>query len=269
MSRASDWVKGRRKSKALQALMATAGLYEVGGEKGDLRFNAGSRSRNVFDLLPTNPAISPRVRNVYVPFQTAYDVHATVWDESSQNTGTVLTIQDAVGNKAKFINDTGDNDYYYYEYVYEKVQLIAGKDIWFYTSIEIGDVTEADMFVGLCADLGSGNLFDNRVDAIGFTLLDGSAVLNAVCTIDSTGSPAAGDPTISMEDGQEMWLGFHSKGTDYIDFFAGIKGSETRRWRVLANLPTDEILAPAFGLRNGTNAPNTMTISDIWCLIDR
>jgi len=270
MSRLSDYVKARRRAPAARMNMAAGGMYELGSdEAGDLRFNAGGRKRSVFDLMPTNPAISPRVRNVHIPFQTAYDVHATVWDESSQNAGTPLAIQDSIGNKAKFTNDTGDNDYYYYEYVYEMAQLQSGKDLWFYVSVEIGDVDEADMFVGLCADLASGDLFDNRVDCIGFTLADGSAVLNAVCTKDGTGSPAAGDPTLSLTDATEVWLGFHSNGTSYVDFFAGAKGSEVERWRVTTNLPDDEILAPAFGLRNGKGAANSMTISDIHLLIDR
>ena len=271
MSRFSDWATGgRSKSASVRATNAAAGVYTVGSdEKGDRRFNAGKRSNNVFDLSPSGPALSPRARLVRPLFQTAYDVHATIWDESAQNAGTPLTIQDSVGNKAKFTNDTGDNDFYYYEYVYEKAQLQAGKDVWYYTSIEIADVDEADMFVGLCADLASGNLFDNRVDAIGFVLEDGSAVLKAVCTIDGTGSPAAGDPTISLEDNTELWLGFHSKGDEYVEFFAGVKGSEKSRWVVTANLPTDEILAPAFGLRNGTGGANAMTISDITIMIDR
>lgn len=268
MSRLTDYTKARRRSPALKSLLAGGGFYELNtDEKGDLRFNAGGRDRSVLDLLPTNPAISPRVRVVHIPFQTAYDVHSTIWDESNLNDGTVLTIQDAIGNKAKFTNDTGDNDYYYYEYVYEKAQLQAGKDIWFYTSIEIGDVDQADMFVGLCADLASGDLFDNRVDCIGFTLADGDATLNAVCTKDGTG--AATTCTFDLTDATECWLGFHSNGNTSVDFFAGAKGSETHRVRISSNLPDDEILAPAFGLRNGQAAANTMTISDIWLMIDR
>lgn len=270
MSRLGDFTKARRRAKAAQAGLAICGFYELSSdEKGDLRFNAGGRDRNVFDMMPANPAFSPRARNVIIRFQTAYDVHATVWDQSKQNDGTVLTIQDAIGNKAKFVNDTGDNDYYYYEYVYEKAKLRSGKDLWFQTSIEIKDVDQGDMFVGLCARLASGNLFDNRVDAIGFVLTDGGATLKAVCTKDGTGSAAAGDPSFDLTDETECWLGFHSNGTSYVDFFAGAKGSETHRWRITANLPDDEELAPAFGLRNGTTAANSMTISDIMCLMDR
>lgn len=265
-----EYVTARRRSASIRADIAKAGFYSTGAdEDGDLRFNVGGRQFSVFDLMPSNPALSPRARIVHVPFQIATDVGSGVWDESNQNDGTVLTVQDAVGNKAKFTNDTGDNDYYYYEYVYEKAQLIAGKDVWYYTSIEIGDVDEADMFVGLCADLASGDLFDNRVDCVGLTLVDGSAVLNTICTKGGTGAAVASSKTLTLSDNTEYFIGFHSNGTSYVDFFAGVPGSEAHQGRIRTNLPDDQIMAPAFGLRNGTNAANTFTISDMWIIMDR
>lgn len=267
--RATDWAKARKRSKVSQATMATVGLYELGSDvDGALRHNAGGRERALFDMLLSNPAVSPLMRVVHLPFLDDQDVNTTDrWDESSTGAGSSLAIQDALGNKAKFTNGGNDNDNHYYEMKYEKLQLQSGKDIWFFTSIEIADVDEADMFVGLCADLASGNLFDNRVDAIGFTLADGSGALQAVCTKDSTGSPTSA--SLTLADATEYWVGFHSNGTSYVDFFAGIIGAESRRIRIATNLPDDEILAPAFGLRNGTGGANDMTISDIWAFGDR
>jgi len=269
MSRWSDYVKARRRSASLKGTLASAGLYELGtDEPGELRFNAGGRERNVFDLLMNKPAISPKSRIVYIPFDNDYAVNTTsVWDESNSGSGTGLTIQDAIGNKAKFTNGGSDNNYYYYEYKYEKGKLQSGKDLWFYTSIEIADADEADMFVGLCADLASGNLFDNRVDAVGITLADGDATLNGVCTKNGTGSPST--MSVDVSDGTEIYVGFHSYGVTHVDFFAGVVGSDAHRLRITSNLPDDEELAPAFGLRNGTGSANAMTISDIWLLMDR
>jgi hypothetical protein len=269
MSRFTDWSKARKRSGASKAIAATVGLYELGSDPaGEMRFSAGGREQNVFDLLLSNPAVSPDTRVIHMPFLDDYDINTTNrWDESNSGSGTSLTIQDAIGNKAKVTNGGLDNNYYYYELKYEKAQLQSGKDVWFYTSIEIGDVDEADLFVGLCADLASGDLFDNRVDCIGFTLADGSAILQAVCTKDSTGSPTS--TALTLSDATEYWVGFHSNGTSYVDFFAGIKGAETQRVRISTNLPDDEILAPAFGIRNGTGGANTLTISDIWCFVDR
>jgi len=269
MSRFTDFTKGRNRSAANRALMAAAGLYELSSDPaGVKRHNAGGREQNVFDLLVSNPAISPFMRVVHVPFLDDQDVNTTDrWDETASGSGSGLAIQDAVGNKAKFTNGTGDDEHYYYELKYEKLQLIAGKDIWFWTSIEIGDVDEADMFVGLCADLASGTLFANRVDSIGFTLTDGSGLLYAVCGKDGTETETT--TGLTLADGTEYWVGFHSNGTSYVDFFAGIKGSEIQRVRILTNLPDDEILAPAFGLQNGTTAENTFIISDIWAFGDR
>jgi len=267
--RATDFAKARRRSKVSQALAATVGLYELGSDPaGAMRHNAGGREQSVFDMLLSNPAVSPLMRVIHLPFLDDQDVNTTDrWDETASGSGTALTIQDAVGNKAKFTNGAGDNEHYYYELKYEKLQLIAGKDVWFFTSIEIGDVDQADMFVGLCADLASGEIFANRVDCVGFTLADGSGILQAVCTKDGTG--AATSTGLTLADATEYWVGFHSNGTSYVDFFAGIKGSEAQRVRISTNLPDDEILAPAFGLQNGEAVANNMTISDIWAFGDR
>jgi len=269
MSRHTDWVKARRRSRAVASLMATAGLYELGtDEPGVLRHNAGGRERGVFDLLPSNPAVSPEARVVYLPFADDQDVNTSDrWDETASGSGTALAIQDAVGNKAKFTNGTGDDEHYYYELKYEKAQLIAGKDVWFYTSIEIGDVDECDLFVGLCADLASGTLFANRVDSVGLTMTDGSGLLYGACAKDGTETETT--TALTLEDDTEYWVGFHSNGVSWVDFFAGIKGSVAQRVRIATNLPDDEILAPAFGLQNGTTAANTLEISDIWLFADK
>jgi hypothetical protein len=251
--------------------MAAMGLYQVGDdEDGDIRFNDGGREFSVFDLMPCLPALSPRARITYIPFANDYDINTTsVWDETAVDGGggASLAIQDAVGNKALMLCGNTDNDHYYYEYKYEKAQLIAGKDIWFYTSIQVLDADDADLFVGLCADLASGTLFDNRVDNVGFTLTDGSGLLYGACGKDGTETETTTGLTLS--DATEYWVGFHSNGVSYVDFFAGAKGSEARRVRISTNLPDDEILAPAIGIRRGATTANSLTISDIWCISDR
>jgi len=268
-NRMTDFVKGRSRSKAMAAAMATAGLYQLGSDpQGVRRHNSGGREGNVFDLLISIPGVSPLMRVVHLPFLDDQDVSTTDrWDETASGSGTGLTVQDALGNKAKFVNGAGDDEHYYYEMKYEKLQLQAGKDIWFFTSIEVKDVSEADMFVGLCADLASGTLFANRQDSIGFTLADGSGLLSAACAKGGTETETSTGLTLSDET--EYWVGFHSNGTSYVDFFAGIIGSESKRVRIATNLPDDEILAPAFGLQNGTGVANEMTISDIWAFGDR
>lgn len=269
MSRFTDFTRARNKSAALKASMASAGLYELGSDPpGSKRHNAGGRERNVFDMLLTNPAVSPLMRVMHLPFLDDQDVSTTDrWDESNSGSGTSLTIQDAVGNKAKVTNGGSDDNYYYYELKYEKAQLQSGKDLWFWTSIEVGDVDEADLFVGLTADLASGNIFDNRQDSIGFTLTDGSGLLSGLCG--KNGTETETTTGLTLADATEYWIGFHSNGQSYVDFFAGIKGDESRRVRIPTNLPDDEILAPAFGIRNGTGGANALTISDIWLFVDR
>ena len=269
-NRFTSFSKARKRAAANRALAAVVGLYELGSDPpGAMRHNAGGREQSPFDLLLSTPAVSPLMRVIHLPFLDDQDVNTTDrYDETNVGSGTSLGIQDAVGNKAKITNAGADNNHYYYELKYEKAQLVAGKDVWFWTSIEVADVDDADLFIGLTADLASGNLFDNRVDSVGFTLTDGSGVLSGLCGKD--GAETETTTGLTLADATEYWLGFHSNGVSYVDFFAGIKGAETaKRVRIPTNLPDDEILAPAFGIRNGASGANTLTISDIWMFIDR
>lgn len=273
--RFSDLIKRARSSKALQAQRAVFGFYEGTSEPfGALRFSAGDRRANPLDLVIGSPAVSPFALPVCITFRDVDDVDTTnIWTEGSAGSGTPLAILDAIGNKAQFINGALDNNYYTYEYKYEKAQLRSGKDLWFITTIEIADVSQCDLFVGLLKKLGSGNLFDNRVDCIGLTLTDESAALQMVCTKDGTGastSPATAE-ALTLEDATQYWVGFHSNGTTGVDFFAGpVATKDQPAWRlnIRTNLPDDEILAPAFGLRNGQAVANNMKLTDLWIFMD-
>ncbi|MHC4509975.1 MAG: hypothetical protein ACYTAO_13620 [Planctomycetota bacterium] len=259
----------------MQAQLALHGFYGgVDDPFGALRFSAGDRKQNPLDLVVSNPAVSPFALPVCITFRDVDDIDSTnIWTEGSAGSGTPLAIQDAIGNKAKFTNGALDNNYYSYEYKYEKAQLRSGKDVWFITTIEIADVDQADMFVGLMKKLGSGTLFDNRVDCIGLTLTDGSGILQGVCTKDGIGSPTspATADILTLADATQYWVGFHSNGTTAVDFFAGpVSTRDQPAWRqqIRTNLPDDEILAPAFGLRNGQASANDMSITDMWIFMD-
>ena len=57
------------------------------------------------------------------------DVDTTnVWAEVNDNAGTGLTVQDERGGLAKFVNDTGDNDFYYYVSVNEIAMVDSARN---------------------------------------------------------------------------------------------------------------------------------------------
>jgi hypothetical protein len=214
------------------------------------------------DSMPVNPQY---FNPVVFRFLTAYDVNTTsVWDEVAAGSGTGLTVQDARGGKAKFINGGTDNNAYTYTSKYEVAKLASGKDFWFWTTIAVADVSEADLFVGLSAKIGSGVLFDNRVDTIGFYLTDGDATL--FCECNKNGTPTQVTSGVDLSDGIEKFVGFHAKSTTEVEFWVGNANNVPHLATIIStNLPDDEELTVAFALRNGTGAANNLIISAIHC----
>lgn len=257
-------------SNASRARGASAGMYLLPSDPiGARRHFGGDKRTGLFHSMPFNPSQPIYAYSHPFYFKNAYDVDTSnVWDEANTGSGTVLTVQDARGGKAKATNGSAENDFYTYFSKYEIAKLAAGKDLWFYTSMQIGDVSEADWFVGLCTTLGSGNLFDDRVDSIGFYGADGSANINVECRKDGTPTQSTAVDTIA--DGIEKWVGFHVISTTEVVFFTATSGDrDSFRAAVLSNLPDDEEMCIAFGCRNGTTSGNTLQMSTIWVIQDR
>lgn len=215
-----------------------------------------------FEDMPVLPGIPMFGYKAEYVFQNALNVDTTnVWTEVNDNAGTGLTVQDERGGLAKFTNDTGDDDFYYYVSVNEIAALNSAKDLWFFTKIRILDVSEADWFVGICAKVSAADaLFDARVDSIGFFGNDGSAIVRLESNKDSTSVPNT-DGVISITDDIVWNLAFHVVNNSEVHFFGGLPGVRYSYLGTIAtNLPDDEEMAFAFGCRNGTTSANAMSI---------
>lgn len=250
--------RGQQSSASVKWANAMVGFYNKSSDPSWLKRHSGGP----LDGMPINPQY---FHPVVFRFLTAYDVNTTnVWDVVAVNSGTGLTVQDARGGKAKFINGGSNNDAYTYTSKYEVVKLASGKDSWFWTTIAVADVSEADLFVGVSAKIGSGVLFDNRLDAIGFYLTDGDATL--FCECNKNGTPTQVTSGIDLADGIEKFVGFHVKSTTEVEFYVGNSGNIPQLVTTIStNIPDDEEMTVAFALRNGTGAANNLIISAIHC----
>ena len=255
--------RSSRKSPYVVGLMDNLGLYQyVDDPFGMLRNNEKDPTKAWWHDAPARPADPLRRPAHKYFFNRTEDVGSTRFAETASGSGTVLTLQDRRGGWAKFTNGAGDDEHYYYEAVNELAAMVDGKHIWFDTEIEITDVDQADMFVGLCATLASGDLFANRVDCIGFTLADGSGALQYVTTQDGVGAAAATGETLA--DLTAVKLSFIVTGLTRVDFYVNDVYVATSE----ANLPDDEEMAFAFGLQNGEAVANAMSLATTTVLLD-
>lgn len=259
----SIFSRGSRQSTYVAGLRSRLGLYQYQDDpEGMLRSDEGDTTKIWWHNAVQRPADPLRRPAHRYFFDRTVDVTSDRFGETAVGSGSVLALQDRRGGWAKFTNGATDNNYYFYEAVNEIALTVDGQSIWFDTEIEITDVSEADMFIGLCATLGSGNLFDNRVDCVGFTLADGSGALQYVATKDGTGSPAATGET--LDDATAVKLSFVVTGLTRVDFYV----NDNYVANLEANLPDDEEIGLSFGLRNGTGSANAMSITTTTVLLD-
>ena len=212
------------------------------------------------------PLLSEFKNNKQFPFGSFYDVDTTnVWDVDASGSGTALVPVAGRGAFAKFTNGASDNNYYAYNNKYAHFGLIAGKDTLCTAEIIVKTVAKADIYFGLCAKILSGNMFDNRVNGIGFYTLadtDGNGLLRIESTKAST--PTQVSAGVSMANGVKVKLGFNAVGLYKVCFYV----DEIYRGIITTNIPTVD-LNVCFGCRNGEAAANEFSINTINVAMER
>jgi hypothetical protein len=239
---------------------------------GAQRVSAGGNTLGLWDYAPSIPAfpIGPNVRCFVWTFDApqdaltdAVDANAYRWNETASGSGTPLAVTDVVGGGAIFTNGASDDNYYFYESGAEIAQLVATYDVWFEIILQVSDATQSDLFAGLCARLASGNLFDNRVDCVGFRKDDGDT--NIDLETDITGETATSSAAQgTLADATDISLGFHYNGKDERVYFF-IDDAYVNS--IATTLPTTE-LCVAFGLRNGEGVAKVMVVKAIKLMVE-
>ncbi len=256
-----DRGRSRHPVKKFGALGLLGAIYQRYGDPvGQIRHRGQNRTTDPLHYAPNMPPIPTFGHLNAWNFSTEHDVDTTnVWVETAVGGGSMAVV-DQHGGYAKITNGGSDNNYAFYESKYEIARLQAEKDLWFRSHFIVGDVDEADVFVGLCTRLASGNMFDNRVDSIGFYLSDGSPTLNIETSKD--GSATQTPTELSIGDGVEVGITIHVLNTTTVLFYAGVDGVEgdTYVGEHILTIPDDTELAFSFGVRNGTGSANTMSI---------
>lgn len=184
----------------------------------------------------------------------------TPFTVANSGTGTGLTIQDERGGVAKFTNGAADNNYYSYYSAYEFARLGGtNKGMWFSGRFKIADVDQADVFFGLSAKLGAGNIFDTRVDSIGIYMADGSGNLIGECRKNSTASNSGA--IAALTDDTWVLVVIQVFGTGSAVFFVDVgETGEFQSSSVGSNIPDDEEMSVWFGCRNGQAVANSMSV---------
>jgi hypothetical protein len=188
---------------------------------------------------------------------------AADWTVSGTNAGTPGLVDGAGG--VLETNNTGalENDGTHLQKVGECFSLATDKSIWFKARLNVSEVIQSDMVVGL-------QITDTTpldvTDGIFFISADGAATVDLLIEKDNT--PTTLSSVATLVDATDIELAFHydaarSRLTVYVD------DVEVAHTTTLDNFPDDELLTVSFGIENGEAAAKELAVDYILAVVER
>lgn len=211
-----------------------------------------------------NVGEEPDLCILFNDFLQTQDYAASDWTITTTEAGagdaTEAIAADEACGALLITNDDADNDVDSLQMNEENWRLSSGKQLWLEMRLKVGDVDEADMFVGLAI---TDTTPRDATDRIGFLLADGSAALSCVNAKNSTATTTSSIATLA--DATYVKCGLHWDGKNKVEFF--INGSIVATHST--NIPDDENLAVTLNIQNGAAAANTLTVDYIYVAQER
>lgn len=264
---------GRKRSDATRYQLAQSGLQIYDPNELGMRNEEDDDRTGPHHEQKSMPPIPFLADNVMWMFRKSSDVSSDSWDITEVGSGSQLALQDQLGGTAKFTLGSADNNYQTYFSKSGHLQIPANGVVTVKFGLRILDPDQCDMFFGFCETLASGNLFDNRVNAVGIYLEDGSASLAAESRSGGSANSDTGIYTIREDVWEYFVFGIHCKNSESrkaVSIFT--HEAPTPSGHELAyftsTIPT-AAMKLAFGLRNGQASANAMTICSINMVVDR
>lgn len=241
------------------AIPTRKGVHFNGPVKNKVK-TAGDRA--FFSDLPSGEG--PELCVYFNDFISSQDYAAADWTitttEAGAGAATEALAADEKYGALLITNDDANDDVDSLQMNEENWIMESGKQVWFETRLKIGDVDEADSFIGLAI---TDTTPRDASDKVGFALTDGSAALSCVTTKNTTSTTSAAITTLA--DATYVQLGFHWNGVNKVEFFVNRALVATHT----ANICDDENLAVTFNIQNGTAAANTLAVDYIYVAQER
>lgn len=179
----------------------------------------------------------------------------TAWDMTVVEVGagsSTAASADAVGGALLITSAGNENDGANLQLKGESFELTSDQVLYFGTKLQINDVTQTDLFIGLA--ITDTAILGGVTDRIGFESLDGSTDLKFAVEKDSTETLSASIHT--LVDATDVLLEFYFDGTNLEVF---VDGSSVATPAV-TNLPDDEELRVSVHFLTGEAVANTCQI---------
>lgn len=235
--------------------------------RGVLRHKAGTVQSVLFGYLPEKPAYGLKlVKNEVFNFITDQDIITDVmdavnykWTRSTDGAGTPLAIQEVRTGEALTTTGPFSGNYYFYQMPHQICAVGTGaKAMWMEWRLKLSEVINCDLFAGVCNTIPGGqNLFDNRLNAVGFRKDSGDNVIDFESTAAGVITTEASDSTVA--DGTYIRLGFKYYPVDnHLLFFV----NDTFIARIRTGLPS-ALMAVSFGIRTTIKSAKSLYLSKL------
>ena len=234
--------------------------------RGVLRHIAGDTQDVLFGYLPERPAYGLKlIKNEIFNFITDQDIISDVmdavnykWVRKTDGGGTALSIQSVRTGEALVTTGPFSGNFQFYQMPHEVAQVGGAKGMWLEWRVKLSEVVICDLFVGVCNTIPGGqNLFDNRLNAVGFRKDSGDNVIDLEST--AAGVVTTGVSNSTMADDTYVRLGFKYYPKDgHLFFFV----NDTFKARIMTGLPS-ALMALSFGIRTGIKAEKSLRLSKI------
>jgi hypothetical protein len=219
-------------------------------------------ARQFFGDLPIGQ--EPDLCVYFNDFLVAQDYAAADWvintTEAGSGSATEALAADEACGALLITNDDANDDVDSLQSTEECWRLASGKQLWMEMRVKVSDADDVDMFVGLAI---TDTTPRDASDRVGFSLADGSAVIQCECAKDSTGDATSSG--VSAADATYVKLGLHFDGKNKVRFFIDRSLVAT----VSSNIPNDENLAITLNIQNGAAAADTLHVDYIYVAQER
>ena len=199
-----------------------------------------------------------------IDFLKEGDFISTDWTTTNVDVGagtnTVTVSDGAVNGILSLVTAANEDDSISMQRIDEVYKLVAGKQLWYETLLNVDTTTAVDLFMGL--SITDTTPLDAS-DFLGFRVADGNASI--LCKTTKNSTETSTDSGVDIASGTNVRLGMYCDGVSKVEFYVNRAKVATHT----ANICDDEELTLTIHLQNGSAVARTLLIDYIMITKDR
>lgn len=215
-------------------------------------------ARKWFDNLPVG--WNPDYYGIWDDFTSVAVDLTNDWTQIKDTSASVAIEADTLGGRLLMSSAaTTDNDGSSIQ-GNEIFKVVADKDIWFETKLQVSDADQMDVFVGLTVNFATNpEAALTAADRIGFQIDDGGASI--LCKTEAGGTETSTDSGQDAADATDVTLGIHVVSNTSVEFYVDRALVATHT----ANITTENMAVAAMELSGDATGTKSMAVDYLYC----